>query len=161
MKKVLIIIAALFIAMSSCTKEYSREISKSENFHLVYMNTIGSTSTANGETSLCVRPISSNLSEQQYIAEFNCTLYEEGIVLSNLYCVETGSFEEMRERMLHDLYVMEDSNPDTDIYGNVYIWPPVKRDVYQRNTYVFSEYGYAYMICPSVSEYIDCLGNLR
>ena len=83
-------------------------------------------------------------------------------MLSKFYCVETGSFEEMRENMLHDLYVMEDSNPGTDIYGNGYIWPPVKGDGYQYgNTFVFSEYGFAYMICPSVREYIDCLGNLR
>ena len=162
MKKVLIIITALFMTMTSCTKEYSREISKSEKFHLVYMNTMGSTSTANGETSFSVRPIASNLPEQQYIAEFSCTLYEEEIMLSRFYCVETGGFEKMKENMLHDLYVMEGSNPGTDIYGNGYIWPPLGRDSYQHgNNYVFKENGVSIMICPSVREYIDCLGNLR
>lgn len=154
MKKILIAIIVLFVAMSSCTKEYSREISKSEKFHLAYLYH-GSTAFANGETSFSVRAVNSNSSEQLYIAEFICT---SG---SKYYCREYGSFEEVKENMLNDLRIIDNRKPDFDIYGTKYVWLFGDRDV--NGEYVFNEYTYGHfvMVCPSVSEYIECLQKLN
>lgn len=151
------------MALSSCIKEHSREISKSEKFHTVFVDDFGLTYTLNGETSFRVCPINSDLPEQQYMAELICTIYKmcepEIIETYGFRCVETGSFGEMKEKMLHNLYFMEYSSPDTYINGNKYVFPPVKYDQYV-NDYVFTESGFIIVICPSLKKYIDCLANL-